>query len=205
MYNFIIFDVDGTLINTGAAVVAAYQEVIFEEFGRYFSEKEIFENYMFPTYERLKGFGVKNIEESIKKFHNYLMDAFYNLDPYEGIFQLLETLEHRNIRMGIVTARSRKEVIDDPCLQCFIKHFEYVVCADDTVKHKPEAEPLLKIIKEMKADISKTIYIGDTPSDYMCAKSSGIDFGLALWGAKNTENINAKYKFKQPEEILDIL
>ena len=205
MYKYIIFDVDGTLIETEQVVVSSYQKVIVEEFGRYFSMEELFENYSVPTFERMKRFGVKNVEEAVNKFHSCLMEGFCRLEPYEGIFEILETLENKNILMGIVTARSKKEVSGDLCLQNFIKHFKYIVCADDTVKYKPDPDPLLLIFEKMKVDKSKTIYIGDTYSDYMCAKNSGVHFGLALWGAKNTKNIVAQYNFKLPEEILNII
>ena len=203
MYDCIIFDVDGTLINTEQAVVSSYQRVIFEQFGRFFTEEEIFRNYSFPTNERMEKFGITNVEEAVEKFHKYLMEAFCGVKPYEGILQLLEILKQKKIAIGIVTARSKKEVDEDPCLQSIVKHFNYVICADDTIKHKPDPEPLLRVIKEMNMNIFKTLYIGDTHSDYMCAVNSDVDFGLALWGAKNTENIEAEYNFKEPAEILE--
>jgi HAD superfamily hydrolase (TIGR01549 family) len=205
MYDFIIFDVDGTLIETEQVVIDAYQKVIFEEFGRYFSTEEFFENHSVPTFERMKRFGVKNVEEAVDKFHIYLMEGFCKLKPYEGILQILKILKHKNILTGIVTARSGKEVSEDPCLQSFIKNFEFIVCADDTIKHKPDPEPLLFITKKMKANKAKTIYIGDTYSDYMCAKNSGVHFGLALWGAKDIENIIAHHNFLKPGDIQDVL
>lgn len=205
MYKYIIFDVDGTLIDTEPAVVLSYQRVFFEEFGRYLTGEELFEHYTVPTYERMKKFGLKNVEEAVGKFHTYLMEAFCKVKAYEGILQLLEALEHKNISIGIVTARSKKEVEEDPYFQSLVKHFKYIVCADDTEKHKPDPEPLLKIFNEMNIDASKTIYIGDTYADFMCAKNSGVHFGLAIWGAKKTEGINAEYNFEKPEEILSVL
>lgn len=205
MYDCIIFDVDGTLINTEQAVISSYQRVIFEEFGCYFTEEEIFRNYSFPTYERIERFGITNVEEAVAKFHNYLMEAFCKVKPFDGILQLLEVLKKKKVAIGIVTARSKKEVEEDPCLQSILKHFNYIICADDTEKHKPDPAPLLKIIKEMNMNIFKTLYIGDTHSDYMCAANSDVDFGLALWGARSVENIKAEYDFKEPGEILHVL
>jgi HAD superfamily hydrolase (TIGR01549 family) len=205
MYKYIIFDVDGTLIETEPAVVSSYQRVFFEEFGRYLTVEELFENYMVPTYERMRRFGFKNVEEAVEKFHTYLMEAFCNVKAYKGILSLLEALENKDISMGVVTARSKREVEDDPCLQSLVKHFKYIICADDTQKHKPESEPLFKIFEMMNANPFKSIYIGDTYSDYMCAKNADVDFGLAVWGAKKTDGIIAEFSFEKPEDILNIL
>jgi HAD superfamily hydrolase (TIGR01549 family) len=205
MYKNIIFDVDGTLIDTESAVIAAYQRVIFEEFGRYASMEEIFEHHTVPTHERLKRFGLKNIEDAEEKYHNYLMEAFSKVKVYDGIIELLEALEHKNILVGVVTARSRKEVEGDPCLQSLVWNFKNIVCADDTQEHKPQPQPLRKIFDIMKVEIDKTIYIGDTYSDFMCAKNSGVHFGLAVWGARYKENITADYNFYHPKEILNII
>lgn len=205
MYNNIIFDVDGTLIDTGTTVTSSYQKVIFEEFGRYFTREELAEAYALPTDKTFAKFGFKNVEEALQKYHVYLMQAFCNVKAYDGILKVLDFIGSNNITTGIVTARSKREVEEDPCLQSLITHFKHVICADDTKKHKPDPEPLLEIIKQTNAEISKTLYIGDTYFDFMCAKNSGVHFGLALWGAKETEGIEANYYFKKPEEILDIL
>ena len=46
------------------------------------------------------------------------------------------------------------------------------------------------------------IYIGDTLYDSMCAHSAGVDFGLALWGCHNSNNIKCEYQFESPDKIV---
>jgi HAD superfamily hydrolase (TIGR01549 family) len=205
MYKCIIFDVDGTLINTEAVVIPTYQRVIFEEFGRYFTEEELARSYALPTYESIVRMGFKNVEEGVQKYHKYLMEAFCNVKAYDGIIEVLDFLAEHDITTGIVTARSKREVDEDVCLQSLVHHFKYIVCADDTEKHKPDPEPIQKLIKLANLENSNTLYIGDTYYDYMCAKNSGVHFGLALWGARTTEGIDAEYYFKTPTEIVDVL
>jgi HAD superfamily hydrolase (TIGR01549 family) len=205
MYKSVIFDVDGTLIDTEAVVIPTYQRVIFEEFERFFTKEEMARVYALPTYESMVRLGFKNVEEAVHKYHTYLMEAFCNVKPYEGIIEVLDFLDRRDVKTGIVTARSKREVEDDSCLQSLASYFNYTVCADDTEKHKPDPEPIQKLLKMADAENTAAIYIGDTYYDYMCAKNSGVHFGLALWGARTTDRIDADYYFQTPSEIIKLL
>jgi phosphoglycolate phosphatase-like HAD superfamily hydrolase len=105
----------------------------------------------------------------------------------------------------IVTSKTKEEFLNDFVPFGLINYFKLVVCADDTEKHKPNPEPILKFIELSGADKSKTIYIGDTKYDMDCAFGAGIDFALALWGAKSSIGINANYIFENPKQILELI
>jgi HAD superfamily hydrolase (TIGR01549 family) len=204
MYNCIIFDVDGTMIVNEEAVFSSYQKAIFDEFGRYFTPEEVKRAYSVPTLEALKRLGFKNIEEAEQKYHRYLMEAFKHVEPYPGIIDVLEYLKQKGIVLGVVTSRNKSEVTRDVCFQGLVKYFDYVVCASDTDKHKPDPEPLVMLLQRADCEPGKAIYIGDTLFDYKCARDAGVDFALACWGAKSREGIEAKYFLEAPGEILNI-
>lgn len=147
MFNCIIFDVDGTLIDSKGADIAALKRILSEETGKDYCDDEL----------------------------------------------------------GIVTSRNRKELELDPVLFGIINYLQIVVCADDTINHKPHPEPIQKFIEISNAAPEKTIYIGDTCYDMNCAQAAGVSFALALWGAKNPQDINAAIKLMYPNEILNII
>lgn len=205
MYDCIIFDVDGTMIDNEKAVFSSYQKVIYDEFGRHFTPEEIKRAYAVPTHEALIRLGLKNIREAEEKYHKYLMEAFCHVEPFTGIPDVLDYLRRREVILGVVTSRNQNEVSEDVCFQGLAHHFKHVVCANDTEKHKPNPEPLLKLLQQADCESYKTLYIGDTIYDFQCARNAGVDFALATWGAKNREGIEAKYFLKEPGEILGIL
>lgn len=205
MYKYVVFDVDGTMIDTEAAVKYAYQSVIFEKFGRHFTEEELLQGYGVPTPQTLAKYGFTDIEKAEKDYYKYLFEGFKNCFAFDGIFEALEGLKAKNIPMGIVTSRCRLEIDSDACLQGFIHQFDAVVSSDDTALHKPNAEPLLKAIEKLNANPSQTIYIGDTVFDGRCAENAGVKFALALWGSNNAENIKADYYLKNPSELLELI
>ncbi|NTV89830.1 MAG: HAD family hydrolase [Clostridiales bacterium] len=205
MYKCIVFDVDGTLINTKTEVFRTYKRVCLEESGREYADEEIIRAYSVPTIKALEVLGLKDIDRANRKYHEYLMVAFRGVKPFEGILEVLETLRRNEAETGLVTSRNRDEVTDDACLQSLLKFFPHVVCASDTEKHKPDAEPLLRLLELWGSKPEEAIYIGDTFNDYMCAKNAGVDFALASWGAKNTAGIEADYVLEHPAQLLGII
>ena len=89
-----------------------------------------------------------------------------------------------------------------PSLSAF---FRVVVCADDTERHKPHPDPMRFYMGRTRAQTNEILYIGDSVYDYGCASSTGVDFGLAVWGAKTTEGREATHFFAQPREIIELL
>lgn len=205
MFKYVVFDVDGTMIDTEKEVISAYQKVIFQEFGRYFTNEELLKGYGAPTPKTLERYGFTNIEKAEQDYYGYLFEGYGRCTAFAGILELLDTLKDKNIPIGVVTSRCGFEIQKDPCLQSFIHKFDAVVCADDTVLHKPNGEPLLKAMEILGATADETLYIGDTGFDGQCAKNAGAKYALAVWGSKNANKIEADYYLNTPADLLDIL
>lgn len=205
MYECIIFDVDGTLVNTEKAVIGSLQRMLKIDFDRDFDKDELAFTFGIPGENALSQLGILDIDKAMVQWDIHLRDFYKYIELFSGIEEVVKKLDEIEIKTGIVTSRNNQEIKNDLVLSKLINYFSRVVSADDTLKHKPEPEPLLKFLEVTNIDPSKAIYIGDTTYDFKCAQGAGVDFGLALWGAKNFEGIEAKYKFKHPQEILDIV
>lgn len=205
MYECIVFDVDGTLLNTEKAVIGSLQRMLRVDFGKEFDEDALAFTFGIPGERALNQLGIVNIDRAMERWAIHISDFLKCIEPFSGIEETIQTLDEIEVKLGIVTSRNSKEIENDLALCKLINHFPWVISADDTIKHKPDPQPLLKFLEITDTDPSKTIYIGDTTYDYRCAEGAGIDFGLALWGAKDSEGIKAKYEFKHPSDILSIL
>ena len=124
---------------------------------------------------------------------------------FDDIKDTLVKLSEIGILAGIVTSKTKEEYMNDFVPFGLTDYFKLVVCADDTKEHKPNPAPILKFIELSGVDKSKAIYIGDTKYDRDCAFSAGIDFALALWGAKSSIGIKANYILENPKQILTIV
>ena len=205
MYNYVIFDIDGTILDTEFAVLSSLQKLMFEELNKNFSFEELRFALGIPGEVTLNKLGITNLPESNEKWNRYLKEYISHVKVFDDIKDTLVKLNEMGISVGIVTSKTKEEYINDFVPFGLSNYFKLVVCADDTEKHKPNPEPILKFIELSGADKSKTIYIGDTKYDRDCAFSAGIDFALALWGAKSSIGINANYIFQKPKQILEII
>lgn len=203
MYNYIIFDIDGTILDTEIAVLSSLQKLVLEELNKNLSFDELRFALGIPGEVTLNKLGIINIFECNARWNKYLKEYFHHVKVFDGIKDTLIRLNEIGILTGIVTSKTKEEFLNDFVPFGLNKYFKLVVCADDTEKHKPNPDPILKFIELSCADKSKTIYIGDTKYDMDCALGAGIDFALALWGAKSSEGINAKYILENPKQILE--
>ncbi|MBP1964161.1 HAD family hydrolase [Paenibacillus aceris] len=205
MYSTIIFDVDGTLIDTEEAVLGSLQKLLKTDYNKEVDLSELIFVLGIPGTVSLPKLGIDNIDKANERWNFFMKDFYHSIHVFNGINNLMDTLKNKGIVQGIVTSKTKEELQDDFVPFGLMKYLTYIVCADDTNKHKPNPEPILKFLENSKAEPSSSIYIGDTIYDSECARDSGVDFGLALWGCKNHENIPAKYKFETPLDILKIL
>ncbi|MFZ7945975.1 HAD family hydrolase [Neobacillus sp. 19] len=205
MYNTIIFDVDGTLIDTEKAVLGSLQKVLRTDYDKVVPLEDLYFVLGIPGAKSLPQLGIRDIDRANERWNYYMKDFFHSIEVFSGIKDVLETLKGRDIVQGIVTSKTNEELINDFVPFGLSSYMTHTVCADDTERHKPNPEPILKFLEISGADQKKSIYIGDTVYDYECARDAGIDFGLALWGCKNHQNIQAKYKFKRPQDIIGVL
>lgn len=204
MYKFVVFDIDGTLLDTEKAILCALQKILKIENNISYSAEELQFVLGIPGKEALKRLKVTEIDRTIAKWNEYLAEYASFIGLFPEIEKAIKCLHAANIKTGIVTSKTRNEYKNDFIPFGLNHFFKHVICADDTQEHKPHPAPLLKCMEIAAALPKETIYIGDTIYDKQCADSAHVDFALALWGTKNKE-IESKYKFSNPLEILELL
>lgn len=204
MYATVIFDVDGTLIDTEQAILLALQRVLSESCQKQYACEELHFALGIPGMAALEKLAIRNKEQALAKWDDYMNDYFHTITVFTGIEAVLSELGARHIPTGIVTSKTKAELTKDFIPFGLMKYLSFIVCADDTAKHKPHPEPLLKYLELSGARPETALYIGDTAYDQRCAGQAGIDFGLALWGSK-TPDLPATHIFQKPHEILTLL
>jgi haloacid dehalogenase superfamily, subfamily IA, variant 1 with third motif having Dx(3-4)D or Dx(3-4)E len=205
MYNCIIFDIDGTLLDTEEVVIGSLQKAVKEMTGHDYSYNDLLFSFGLASEKTLDMLGITRIDEAMSLWNRYTKDNFHRVKVFPGIEHTLKCLKDKCITMGVVTSKTIDEYRDEFVPFGLDRYFSHAVSASDTVMHKPHPEPILKFLEISGADPSSTIYIGDTAYDLQCASGAGIDFALAVWGAKNPGSIEAKYKLQKPADILSLL
>lgn len=202
-YRHIVFDIDGTLIDTEYAILRSLQETVRVLSGREIPYSELTFALGITGADALKKLDIKNISYAAELWNKNMRKYADTVKVFDGITELLKNLLRLDCEMGIVTSKTREEFKQDFSHFNISHYFKTIVCADDTQRHKPNAAPLLKYLEISKADCRQTLYIGDSKYDSMCAENAGIDFALAVWGSRQT-SIKADYFLKNPMDLLSL-
>lgn len=122
----------------------------------------------------------KNFDQIEKSFRDESIKNFNEYKLYPGVRRVLNQLKKKKIKIGIVTSkdciRTRK------ILRKFSLKFNEVRCSDGKLKGKPKPDKVLSIIKKLKIDKKKTVYVGDMLVDKLTAKNAGVEYIHALYG-----------------------
>ncbi len=201
MYKHIVFDVDGTLIDTEYAVLHSLKDLLKEEYNRDYKIEELEFALGITGEAAIKQLEISDIERTVDLWNDKLNKYKESVCVFNGIEELLKVLS-QNHKLGIVTSKTKEEFEEEVTHFGLNKYFGVIICADDTEKHKPNPKPLLKYMELANAKNKETIYIGDSIYDMQCAKASKVDFAFAKWGNKR-QNIEAKYTLSQPSELFN--
>lgn len=199
-YRQIVFDIDGTLLDTEYAVLHSLQDTIMHYTGKTIPTDELTFALGITGEDALYRLGMKDISGALDLWIGKLRGYADTVTVFDGIAELLEKLSAMHLGLGIVTSKTKEEFEREFAMFGIRHYFKTVICADDTTEHKPEPAPLLKYMELSGTGQDQMLYIGDSKYDSMCAESAGIDFALALWGSRGRE-IGADYYLKRPLDL----
>lgn len=206
MLKSLIFDVDGTILDTEQAILKSLQRTLKEETNRNCRIDELRFALGIPGKDALLQMNISNVERVEAKWSEAVLDFSNEVTLFNEIEKTIIQLSLQNIKMGIVTSKTRQEMMDEFEPFGLARFFDKTVSASDTVKHKPHPEPLLKCLNDLGISPNEAVYIGDTLYDFRCAVAAGVKFALALWGAKTTVGFEkADYVLHAPSDLLKLL
>ncbi|MFJ7935990.1 HAD family hydrolase [Sporosarcina sp. NPDC096371] len=205
MFECVIFDVDGTILDTEKAILKSLQKVLREE-GEYYQLEDLRFALGIPGKETLRRLNVIDVERVHPKWSQTVLEFSQEVQIFKDLKEIIKVLSESPIKTGIVTSKTKQELIDEFEPFGLSSFFEHTICANDTENHKPHPEPLLVCLEGVNATKNEAIYIGDSIYDMQCANSAGVKFALALWGSKTTKGFeSADYVLNEPKDILNII
>jgi pyrophosphatase PpaX len=210
----VLFDLDGTLIDSGPMIMASARYAARSVLGR---ELEADVDELVRSY--IGGPGLGAMMEAIEPSRvDALIDAYReenerlhgDLEAFEAVLDVLPGLRAEGRRLGIVTAKRRATVelalARFPALEVAT---DVLVAADDTARHKPDPAPILAALDRLSAAPDEAAYVGDSPFDVQAAKAAGT-FAVAVgWGGIHSPERLAEEApdalVHSPHELLDVL
>jgi pyrophosphatase PpaX len=197
----VLFDLDGTVVDSGGIILASMRHATREVLGRDFGDAELMQAVGGPGLEaQMEVFAPERVEELVRVYRAHNEPLHDELQACAGMEDVLLRLHEQGHRLGVVTAK-RRSTVELAFARVPIAHlFETVVGGDETQKHTPDPEPLLLAAKRMNARPDETAYVGDSPFDIRAAKAAGMHAIAVTWGRIHDRE---RLEREEPDAIVD--
>ncbi|SEB56274.1 HAD family hydrolase [Paenibacillus sp. GP183] len=196
----VLFDFDGTLADTLPLTFCAFRSVFQKYENKLMNNEEII-NTFGPTEEEIIKLNITNkelVDSAIEHYYEIYENHFHEMVKMPSeIVDLIKDLFRQNIKMAIITGKSRRCL--DICLKNFgiSDFFIMSITGDEVTKPKPDPEGIFKAIQLMDLRSHEVVFVGDSNADIMAGKSANI---LTI-GANWFETVQTTNFLMEPDHI----
>jgi pyrophosphatase PpaX len=197
----VLFDLDGTVIDSGAIILASMRHAAREVLGVEVPDEQLMAAVGGPGLEaQMHALSPDRADELVTVYRAHNEPLHEELVCCAGMDEVLVQLKDEGRRLGIVTAK-RRQTVELAFARIPIEHlFETVVGGDETKKHKPDPEPLLLALDRLGAAPGEAVYVGDAPFDVKAAKAAGLYSVGVTWGGIHARE---RLEAEKPDALVD--
>lgn len=213
-FKSVIFDLDGTLVNSIEDLSDAMNTVL---------KNQGFPTHTYQAYKIMIGSGIKNLvgkalpathanENTINASFEMMMEIYSSncinkTKPYDGIIELLDYLKAKEIPLNVLSNKS--DVLTKKITEAiFPNYFQTVLGLTSEETKKPNPVQAIAISEKLGIPSDKCIFIGDTDVDIQTAKNANMFAVGVLWGFREKEELlsnGAQFLLSKPMDLIEIL
>jgi pyrophosphatase PpaX len=197
----VLFDLDGTVVDSGAIILASMRHATRQVLGIEAADAELMAAVGGPGLEaQMAAFAPDRVDELVRVYRAHNEPLHDELEACEGMEDVIVRLHEDGVRLGVVTAK-RRSTVELAFARLRVGHlFETVVGGDETEKHKPDPEPLLLAAHRLGVSPQDCAYVGDSPFDIRAAKAAHMYSVAVTWGRIHDRT---KLEAERPSAIVD--
>ena len=212
-YDTVIFDLDGTLLNTLEDLKDGVNHVLKENG---YSQRTLEEVRQFVGngIRRLmelavpEGISDEKFEKVFEEFRTYYTaHCQVKTCAYDGILELLKELKTQRYALAIVSNKNQGAVSE--LNEIYFKEWiETAIGQTDGIRKKPAPDTVLQALKSLGKERKTALYVGDSEVDFQTAENVGMDCVLVTWGFRTPEELKSftpVARIEKPQELLEIL
>jgi pyrophosphatase PpaX len=192
-YDAVVFDLDGTVVDSVELIVVSFQHAFRVILGREMTREEAIANVGRPLREQMVMISPPHADELVTAYREFNhREHDHMLTLYDGILNLLHALQSGGVKLGLVTSKSRyttQMAFDLTGIECY---FDQTVCADECPRNKPCPDPILLCLQRLGVAAARAAYVGDAPADIQAARAAGVRAIGVTWGVFDREVLEAE-------------
>lgn len=184
----LLFDFDGTLLDTNELIVQTFLSVLGEHFPGEYGREDVL-HFIGPsleqTFTKIAPGKVSELSDQYRRLNRTLHDEL--VSEYDGVVETLRTLKSRGLKMAIVSTKREETILHGLKLMGVQDVFDVLVALDHVQNPKPHPEPLELALRLLEADQQGALMIGDNSHDIEGGKNAGVRTAGVAWTAKGEE------------------
>lgn len=174
MIKAVLFDFDGTLLNTNDLIFASYEYAFRKVLGRSITDEEIHDLYGKPLYSSLAKYGEAQdaLCDTYREFNESHHDEL--VKKFRGAAEGVRIFKDSGIKTAVVTSKRRYTLDKGIRILGLENYFDVLITPDCTEQHKPHPEPVLKACELLGVSPEEALMVGDSVYDFECGKRAGV-------------------------------
>ena len=197
----ILFDLDGTVVDSGAIILASLRHATQTVLGETIPDERLLATVGGSGLaSQMRDFDPERVDELVRVYTEHNKPLHAELAACDGMLDLLQDLKGDGRSLGIVTAKRRATVELAFETVPIARLFDVVVAGDETERQKPHPEPLLRALAQLGAEPRAAAYVGDSPFDMQAAKAGGLAAIAVTWGRIHTRE---RLEQEAPDHVVD--
>jgi pyrophosphatase PpaX len=222
-FRVVLFDFDGTLVNTTPLILRSFRATWEKLFGFTLDEASYLQTFGIPLETAMQQMLAQMTEQqritapadpvaavaemlaTYRAFNHQWHDQM--IEPFAGVDEMLKEVRRRGCVPGVVTSKKRAGA--ERGMKIFGLHeiMAVSICCEDTTRNKPDPEPLLQAMERLSAAPEETIYVGDSPHDIIAGRAARLATAAAAWGPfarRELERFNPNFLLDEPRDLLKL-
>jgi pyrophosphatase PpaX len=187
----ILFDLDGTLIDTIELILSSARHA-FEEWPVRPTDEEWVRGIGTPLVQQLRAYAANDDEVALllARYRRYQNEHHDRLTRcYDDVPNVIAALADRGHQMAVVTSKASPIAHQSLAFVGLDHFFPVVVGYDDTARHKPDPEPVRVALSRLGVSPDDAVFVGDSPHDILAGNGADVMTIAALWGPFDRETL----------------
>lgn len=192
MIETVLFDLDGTIIDTNELIISSFMHVFEAQAPGPLTREQIIPHMGTTLEQQLQAFsgGVEDVSPLVKAYRSF--NTIHHDDmvkPFPHVNEVVERLHRHGLSLGIVTTKIRPSTMMTLEKYDLERFMSVIVTVNDVEHPKPHPEPVLTAMEQLGANPATTLMIGDSPVDIQSAKAAGVKAAAVAWSLKGEQKL----------------